>query len=123
MPSREIHPPHESPWELAARCREVSRLSDDSEVDLQQIARCAQESPVLAQRLIRRANSASLGLRNRVSEVGQAVTVLGADRIRSVVEQLLQETARLQRLSQAGLTAPPPQAQPGLPQPDPSGAS
>lgn len=111
MPSREIHPPHESPLELTARCREVFRLSDDAEPDLQQIARCAGEIPVLAQRLIRRVNSAGIGLRNRVSEVEQAVTLLGADRIRSVVEQLLQETARLQQLSQKGLAAPPPQNQ------------
>jgi HD-like signal output (HDOD) protein len=105
MPTPEFHPPHDSP-ELSVRCRELFRLCDDAEPDLQQIARQAREIPVLAQRLMQRVNSASMGLRGRVAQVEQAAVLLGTDRIRGVVEQLLQETARLQELSRSSLPAP-----------------
>ena len=94
-----VRQPHFASWELAAQCEEVVRLSSDAEPNLHEIARRAEQHPALAQLVVNHVNLPRFGLRNKVSDVGHAVALLGAAQIRSLVEQLLQDTERLQSLA------------------------
>jgi HD-like signal output (HDOD) protein len=99
MAHPKIRQPHFASWDLAVQCEEVVRLSSDAEPNLQEIARRAQAHPALAQLVVTHVNSPRYGLRNKVSDVHHAVALLGAERIRGLVEQLLQDTQRLQALA------------------------
>lgn len=102
--------PHFSQQDIADRCEELLRLSGNREPNLREIARRTSEIPELAQLVVQRANSAKIGLRHRVSDVDHAVVLLGADRIRGLVRQLLFDTARLHALADRvnrSLVAPP----------------
>lgn len=60
-------------------------LISKEDVDFRQLAATIQRDPSLAARLLRLANSALFALRAKVSNVPQAVTMLGATRVRELV--------------------------------------
>jgi HD-like signal output (HDOD) protein len=82
--------------DLSGPCRELLRLSGGNEPDLQEIARFLREQPLLEQRVLRHVNSIGVGLRNRVSGVEHAVALLGAGRLRSLAQHLLDESPQTQ---------------------------
>jgi len=102
--------PHFAQQDIASQCEELVRLSSDREPNLREIARRTSELPELAQLVVRRANSAKVGLRHRVNDVDHAIVLLGADRVRGLVKQLSLDTARLRALTERvnrSLAAPP----------------
>jgi len=102
--------PHFLQQDIAIRCEELFRMSSDREPNLREIARRTSEIPELAQLVVQRANSAKVGLRHRVNDVDHAVVLLGADRVRGLVRQLLFDTAKLRALTERvnrNLATPP----------------
>lgn len=75
-------------------------MSSDREPNLREIARRTSEIPELAQLVVQRANSAKVGLRHRIDDVDHAVVLLGADRVRGLVRQLLFDTDRLRAVTE-----------------------
>ncbi len=110
MKSESPRKPHFARQDIAIRCEELFRLSSDGESNLREIARRTSEIPELAELVVQRANSAKVGLRHRVNDVDHAVVLLGADRVRGLVRQLMFDTARLRALSERvsrNLATPP----------------
>jgi len=92
--------PHFAQQDITSRCEELFHLSSDREPNLREIARRTNEIPELAHLVVQRANSAEVGLRHRIEDVDHAVVLLGADRIRGLLRQLLFDTARLRALTE-----------------------
>jgi HD-like signal output (HDOD) protein len=94
MPHERVPPPKYRLRELAQQCRELIRLSSTAEPDLREITGQIRQAPLLEARVVRYVNSIGVGLKNRVSRIDHAVALLGAARIRSLAERLLQESSQ-----------------------------
>ncbi len=70
---------------LPAYVFELSSLLSCVPVDLNRVCRVIRTDPSLAAQVIRLCNSAMLGLRGRVSDIKNAVILLGTERLRTLV--------------------------------------
>ena len=67
---------------------EVIRHAFSDEPDIQKVAQIVERDPVLTAKLFETVNSASFGLRVKVSSVSQAISIIGLDALRSTVVSL-----------------------------------
>jgi HD-like signal output (HDOD) protein len=85
--------------QLIAACQELIRLCSAAEPDLKGITHRTVAQPALARLILKHANSARFGLRNPVTDVDRAVSLLGPSHVRELLEQLLRDRSRLRRLT------------------------
>ncbi len=64
---------------------ELAGALQDTDLDLQKVARLVAAEPRVSYRLLRLVNSASLGLSHRIDSIERAVTMLGAEQVRRFV--------------------------------------
>lgn len=84
------HPrgPHFLNRDLAKKCEPILALTNSAEPDLRAIVRQIEAVPTFSRRILRAANAARLGLSREVTSVEQAVALLGARHVQSVMEYL-----------------------------------
>src|SRR5262245_27755314 len=72
-------------YSLPAVAAEVLRLTNQSRMDIPALEECLQRDPALTTRLLRVVNSSLFGLTRQVTDVRQAVTLLGNRPLRMLV--------------------------------------
>ena len=107
MPDENIPTPHFLSKDLAGKYETLLKVSHQAEPDLRQIAQLVQDVPILKRRILSVANGASHGLRRRVTSTQQAVSLLGADRIREIAQLILIENRHVGPPPPRGTTALP----------------
>ena len=72
-------------YSLPAVALQVVELTRDPGTDARALKECIEKDPALAAKILRAANSPLLGLSQKVSDLGQAVTLLGAKPLKLLV--------------------------------------
>ena len=91
MAGNVIPRPHFLDRELTTKCQRVAQLCAEVNSDLREIGSIIEEVPLLANRILRAVNHSVAGTVRTIQSAQQAAILLGANRVREIAEQLLQD--------------------------------